>query len=92
MLDRDEDMVMTGTRHPFLFKYRITCTNDGKITGAYVKIYQNAGYSADLSISVSFFSNICLINRNKIYRLPNYIFRFLNVPCFTSIMSIKYQM
>lgn len=53
MLDRDEDMTMTGTRHPFLFKYRVACTNEGKIIGCRATIYQNAGYSIDLSLSVS---------------------------------------
>lgn len=53
MLDRDEDMMITGTRHPFLFKYKVSFNNDGKITGCYIRIYNNAGYSHDLSLSVS---------------------------------------
>lgn len=52
MLDRDEDMMMTGTRHPFLVKYEVSFNNDGKLTGSKVKIYNNAGYSLDLSHSV----------------------------------------
>ncbi|GAB0088992.1 Xanthine dehydrogenase [Sergentomyia squamirostris] len=52
MLDRDEDMKMTGTRHPFYFKYRIGCTKEGKITGIEVEIYNNAGNSMDLSFSI----------------------------------------
>lgn len=52
MLDRDEDMVMTGGRHPFLFRYRIGVSQDGKIIGCKIQIYNNAGYSADLSLSV----------------------------------------
>lgn len=55
MLDRDEDMQVTGTRHPFYFKYKVSFNNDGKITGCKIEIYQNAGYSADLSFSVSIF-------------------------------------
>lgn len=54
MLDRDEDMQMTGTRHPFYNKYKVSFNNDGKITGCRIEIYQNAGYSIDLSFSVSF--------------------------------------
>lgn len=53
MLDRDEDMMMTGTRHPFLHKYKVAFNKDGKITGCKIKIYNNAGYSIDLSFSVS---------------------------------------
>lgn len=54
MLDRDEDMGITGTRHPFLFKYKIGCLNSGKILGCDIQIYNNAGFSMDLSFSVSF--------------------------------------
>jgi len=53
MLDRDEDMIISGTRHPFLFKYKVGCNNDGLIKVAKVHIYNNGGYSHDLSISVS---------------------------------------
>ncbi|KAJ0175481.1 hypothetical protein K1T71_008640 [Dendrolimus kikuchii] len=49
MLDRDEDMQMTGTRHPFLIKYRVAATKGGKLMGATVNIYNNGGYSIDLS-------------------------------------------
>lgn len=53
MLDRDEDMQITGTRHPFYCKYRASATKDGKITGCDIQIYNNAGYSFDLSTSVN---------------------------------------
>ncbi|XP_068632356.1 xanthine dehydrogenase isoform X2 [Battus philenor] len=49
MLDRDEDMQMTGTRHPFLIKYKVAATKEGKLMGAVVNIYNNGGYSIDLS-------------------------------------------
>lgn len=52
MLDRDEDMMITGTRHPFLSKYKVSFNNDGDITGCKIEIYNNAGYSLDLSQSV----------------------------------------
>lgn len=53
MLDRDEDMQISGTRHPFYNKYKVSFNKDGKITGCRIEIYQNAGYSIDLSFSVS---------------------------------------
>lgn len=53
MLDRDEDMQMTGTRHPFLVKYKVAATREGKFVGAIVNIYNNGGYSMDLSGPVS---------------------------------------
>lgn len=52
MLDRDEDMQTTGTRHPFYFRYKVAANMDGKIQGLDIEIYSNAGYSTDLSMSV----------------------------------------
>lgn len=52
MLDRDEDMAITGTRHPFYFKYRAAADRTGRLLACDVEIYNNAGYSMDLSISV----------------------------------------
>lgn len=53
MLDRDEDMMITGTRHPFLMKYKISFTNEGLITAAEVRLYNNAGCTTDMSPMVS---------------------------------------
>ncbi|XP_045474437.1 xanthine dehydrogenase [Harmonia axyridis] len=52
MLDRDEDMIMTGGRHPFQMKYKVAFDDQGKILGCKIKIYCNAGYSMDLSPSL----------------------------------------
>lgn len=54
MLDRDEDMAMTGTRHPFLLKYKTAFNKNGKILGMKAWIYNNAGYSSDLSFAVHY--------------------------------------
>lgn len=85
MLDRDEDMGITGTRHPFLFKYKIGCLKSGKILGCDIEIYNNAGFSMDLSFSVS----ILMIDLN----LSNYnIFvdlRTSNVPFSKYIFNHK---
>ena len=53
MLDRDEDMMMTGTRHPFLFRYKVGFTKNGVINGIEIYNYSNGGYSMDLSMAVS---------------------------------------
>eukprot|EP00795_Rhopilema_esculentum_P016010 gene16010-7346_t len=52
MLDRDEDMIMTGGRHPFLSKYKIGFNKDGHIIAANTDLYSNAGWSVDLSLAV----------------------------------------
>lgn len=53
MLDRDEDMLKTGGRHPFYCKYKVGFDKDGQINGADVQIYNNGGFSYDLSTAVS---------------------------------------
>ncbi|KOC64646.1 Xanthine dehydrogenase [Habropoda laboriosa] len=53
MLNRDEDIMISGTRHPFLFKYKVGFDNNGAIKAAQVYIYNNAGYSCDLSFAVA---------------------------------------
>lgn len=63
MLDRDEDMQMTGTRHPFLIKYKVAATKEGKISGAVVNIYSNGGYSIDLSGPVSTTMRILILRK-----------------------------
>ncbi|XP_053996533.1 xanthine dehydrogenase [Hylaeus anthracinus] len=52
MLDRDEDMMISGTRHPFYFKYKVGFDGTGLIKVLQVFIYNNAGYSRDLSFAV----------------------------------------
>lgn len=55
IFDRDEDIMSSGGRHPFYFKYKVGFDHAGKILGAKVEMYSNCGYSYDLSTSVSMF-------------------------------------
>uniref|UniRef100_G3PRZ7 Xanthine dehydrogenase/oxidase n=1 Tax=Gasterosteus aculeatus TaxID=69293 RepID=G3PRZ7_GASAC len=52
MLDRDEDMLVTGGRHPFYGKYKVGFLSSGKVVALDVSYYSNAGHSVDLSFSV----------------------------------------
>ncbi|KAF3688302.1 Xanthine dehydrogenase/oxidase Xanthine dehydrogenase [Channa argus] len=52
MLDRDEDMLITGGRHPFYGKYKVGFLNSGKVVALDVSYYSNAGNSTDLSLSI----------------------------------------
>lgn len=52
ILTKDEDMQMTGKRHPFKFFYEIGFSNVGKIDGLKVQIFSDAGAYADLSSSI----------------------------------------
>ncbi|XP_069682967.1 xanthine dehydrogenase-like [Periplaneta americana] len=49
MLDRDEDMQITGMRHPFIAKYRVAFTKEGQLLGCDMKMYSNGGNTHDLS-------------------------------------------
>lgn len=48
-MHRDTDMVTTGFRHPFLGKYKVGFTKEGKILALDLDLFADAGYSFDLS-------------------------------------------
>lgn len=52
MLDRDEDMICTGMRHPFKADYKVGFTANGRITVLDVQMYSNGGNTLDLSRSI----------------------------------------
>uniref|UniRef100_A0A673ZQN9 Xanthine dehydrogenase/oxidase n=1 Tax=Salmo trutta TaxID=8032 RepID=A0A673ZQN9_SALTR len=52
MLDRDEDMLVTGGRHPFYGRYKVGFMKSGKVVALEVTYYNNAGNSIDLSLSI----------------------------------------
>lgn len=68
MLDRDEDMLMTGGRHPFYSKYKVAFNAEGKIIGCDIFIYNNGGYTYDLSTAV--LERACMHFENSYY-IPN---------------------
>ena len=49
ILDRDEDMVTSGQRHPFLGQWRVGVSATGKILALDLRLYANGGWSHDLS-------------------------------------------
>ena len=48
-LDRDEDFMITGKRHPFAYTYTVGFDDSGRITGLKLMMAANCGFSADLS-------------------------------------------
>lgn len=48
-LDRDDDFLITGRRHPFEFDYQVGFDETGRILAYEVSMIANAGHSADLS-------------------------------------------
>lgn len=68
ILPRQEDMRMTGKRHPYSIDYKIGLTNEGKILAYEVTYFQNAGATADLSTPIL---DRTLFHATNSYFVPN---------------------
>lgn len=68
MLTREEDMVLMGQRHPFLGHYKIGVNKDGKIQALDCDIFNNAGWTYDLSPAVVERS---MTHVDGCYKIPN---------------------
>ncbi|MFA4924040.1 MAG: molybdopterin cofactor-binding domain-containing protein, partial [Ignavibacteriaceae bacterium] len=68
ILPRQEDMRMTGKRHPYSADFKIGLTQDGKILAYEVTFFQNAGASADLSTPIL---DRTLFHAANSYYIPN---------------------
>lgn len=52
MLNRDEDMMTSGQRHPFLASWKVAVNKDGKLLALDADVFANAGWTQDLSGAV----------------------------------------
>ncbi|KAI5125185.1 xanthine dehydrogenase/oxidase isoform X1 [Manis pentadactyla] len=68
MLDRDEDMLITGGRHPFLAKYKVGFMKTGTVVALEVDHFSNAGNTLDLSQSIM---ERALFHMDNCYKIPN---------------------
>ena len=48
-LDRDDDFLITGKRHPFSYAYTVGFDDSGRLCGLQLTMAANCGFSADLS-------------------------------------------
>ncbi len=48
-LDRDDDFMITGKRHPFAYEYTVGFDDTGRLCGLKLMMAVNCGFSADLS-------------------------------------------
>jgi xanthine dehydrogenase large subunit len=48
-VDRDDDFMITGKRHPFAYDYEVGFDDDGVLHGLKLNLFTNCGFSADLS-------------------------------------------
>ncbi len=67
-LDRDDDMVSTGKRHEFRFRYDVGFDDKGRILALDVELAARCGYSADLSGPIS---DRAMFHSDNGYYLPN---------------------
>ena len=51
--NRDQDMILTGKRHPFLARYEAGFEPDGILRAVRVELFANAGWSLDLSSAIT---------------------------------------
>ena len=68
MLDRDEDMITSGWRHPFLGRYKVAFSSEGLVQAVEVDLYNNAGHTMDLSFSVM---ERAMFHSDGSYKVPN---------------------
>jgi xanthine dehydrogenase/oxidase len=68
MLNRDEDMMTSGQRHPFLARWKVAVNKDGKLQALDADVFCNAGWSQDLSGAVC---DRALSHSDGCYYIPN---------------------
>ena len=81
-LRRDDDMVITGKRHDFEFKYDVGVDHSGRIEGIDLVMAMRSGNVADLSPGVL---GRALCHGDNCYYLPNV--RLSGFPCKTNTVS-----
>jgi xanthine dehydrogenase large subunit len=68
VLQRPEDMRLTGKRHPYSSDFRLGATYDGRLLAYQASFYQNSGCTADLSTSIL---ERTLFHATASYHIPN---------------------
>ncbi len=82
VLNRLEDIQMTGKRHPYSCDFKMGLTKEGKILAYDVSHYQNSGAFADLSTPVL---ERTIVHSTNAYYIPNV--RVFAAPCRTNLPS-----
>ena len=70
VISKDEDMIITGKRNPFLIFYKVAVskTSSGKILALEAKMYSDAGAYADLSSAIM---ERAMLHIDNAYFIPN---------------------
>ncbi|KAM9249001.1 LOW QUALITY PROTEIN: aldehyde oxidase 2-like [Dugong dugon] len=80
VLDREDDMLITGGRHPLFGKYKVGFMNSGRIKALDIECYINGGCVLDASELVTEFLILKLENAYKIRNL-----RFRGCACMSNL-------
>jgi len=67
-LSRAQDMTMTGKRHPFLARFRVGFTREGRLNALLIELFSDGGYSLDLSAPIM---NRAMFHIDNCYLLPH---------------------
>ncbi|XP_028989633.1 aldehyde oxidase 6 isoform X2 [Betta splendens] len=68
VLERGDDMLISGGRHPVLGKYKVGFMNDGRILAADLQYYANAGNAEDESVLIA---EKIVLHMDNAYNIPN---------------------
>ena len=71
-LNRDQDMALTGHRHPFLAKFTVAFDPKGNLLAAKIHLFSNGGWALDLSQAVT---DRALFHLDNAYYIPAVEFR-----------------
>ncbi|XP_044525600.1 aldehyde oxidase-like [Gracilinanus agilis] len=82
ILERGEDILITGGRHPYLGKYKVGFMNDGRIMALDVVHYANGGFMLDESV---FVIELGILKLDNAYKIPN--LRCRGLACKTNLPS-----
>ncbi|XP_072304267.1 aldehyde oxidase 6 [Eucyclogobius newberryi] len=82
VLERGDDMLITGGRHPVLAKYKVGFMNDGRIVAADLEYFANAGFSVDES---PLLGEKILLHMDNVYNIPH--LRGSAAACHTNLRS-----
>ncbi len=70
--NRDQDMAITGHRHPFFAKFKVGFDENGLLRAAQIHLWSNGGWSLDLSQAVT---DRALFHLDNCYYIPSVEFR-----------------
>ena len=67
-LNRDQDMQLSGHRHPFLAKYQVVHDSQGRLLALKSEVISNGGWALDLSTAIT---DRALLHHDNAYYIPN---------------------